>query len=155
MAVKKIYKQDGNQSMKMRTWAHVLSSLILAISLFPVFNWGAVIILVSGVLIDIDHYFWYIYKYKKFNLIDCYIYFLVDVPNKNFEDALGCLLIFHTAEFLMLMVVLSFYSTYSFIFTIGLLLHYALDVIYHITVPKRVIANHSLFWWILKNKQKA
>ena len=140
--------------MKMRTWVHVLSSLILAISLFPIFKWKVIIILISGVLIDIDHYFWYIYKHKRYSLLDCYRYYLIDVPSKNFEDVLGCLIIFHTVEFLLLMVTLSFYFTYAFIFTIGLLLHYILDVIFYFMVPKRVLANHSILWWIIKNKQK-
>ena len=136
----------------MKVSTHFFYSLILAAILYPIFNWKAVFILMGGILIDIDHYFWYIYKYKKFNFFDCYSYYLERMDKDKIMENLGVLLIFHTVEFLLLMIFFSFYNNLAFMFTIGVISHYLLDLIFLYTVPKRIIANHSIIWWTLKNK---
>jgi len=134
----------------MKPWVHLLLSLILAVILYPIFNFGVIFIFIGGVLIDVDHYLWYVYKYKKFNLFDSYKFYNI----KNTKEHLGILLIFHTIEFLAAMIFLSFYFKSILIFTIGLLPHYLLDLIYFYKVYKRLIVNHSILSWIIKNKIK-
>ena len=135
----------------MEIWKHMLLSSILALVFYPFFKWSVLLILISGVAIDIDHYLWRMYKNKEYNPLDCYRYYLYQSPKNNFKADNGNLHIFHTTEFLAISVFLSFYSTLALLFTIGLLGHYILDAIWHVSVPKRVILNHSLISWIIKN----
>ncbi|MBS3114827.1 hypothetical protein J4448_07040 [Candidatus Woesearchaeota archaeon] len=136
----------------MEIWKHALLSSILATLIYPFYGWGVLLILVGGVLIDIDHYLWYMLKYQKFNLSSCYKHFTIDADKNNYKDVTGTLMIFHTTEFFLLMIVASFYNRYVFLFTIGLLGHYLLDFIWHWQVTKRVITDLSVIHWLFKNQ---
>lgn len=136
----------------MRTRIHLLVSLILAAALYSIFNWQVIFIIIGGVLVDIDHYFWYIFKYKKFNMLDCYRWFTTDNVKNNYKDVTGELLIFHTIEFLLATVLLSFYIEFALLFLIGLLTHYFLDLIAYYFTANHFILNHSVISWIVKNK---
>ena len=138
----------------MRPSAHFLASLALAAVFYQFFGRNALAIFAGGVLIDIDHYIWYILKHKKINMARCYKFYAYEAAKKDFKDVTGSLMVFHTLEFTALCVLLSFYSTLALMFTAGLLLHYFLDLIFLYLVPKRFIANHSLVWWMIKNFQK-
>lgn len=138
----------------MKTSVHLIASLILAAALYPIFSWNVLLILVGGVLIDIDHYFWFVYKYKKFSLFECYRFFTIEAEKNKWKHIKGSLLVFHTMEFLVLIVVLSFFNHLALIFTIGLFGHYLLDLVWHALVPKRIITNHSIISWIIKNKMR-
>ena len=77
----------------------------------------------GGVFIDIDHYFWYVYKFRKFGIIKAYKFH----KNKPFlgKDVIH---IFHTVEFIVLCAILSFFSAIVLTFTIGLVTHIILDI---------------------------
>ncbi|MDP3765429.1 MAG: hypothetical protein Q8R04_02870 [Nanoarchaeota archaeon] len=136
----------------MKTSVHLLASLVFAALLYPIFNWKVIFILVGGVLIDVDHYLWYIYKYKKFNIIDSYKFYIKNIKMDDFTNVLGILLIFHTIEFLLVALFLSFYIDFILLFTMGLLIHHLLDLIWLYSVPKRFIVNHSIILWLIKNQ---
>ena len=136
----------------MKTPAHVAVSLILAAALYQIFQWKVLLILAGGVMIDIDHYLWYIYKYRKFSLFSCYEYLTVEAEKNNWKDVNGALFVFHTIEFILLVILLSFYNQLALIFAIGLFFHYLMDAIFLYTVPKRFIINHSIISWIINNK---
>ncbi len=138
----------------MKTSIHLTASLILAALLYPLLSWKALFILAGGVLIDVDHYFWYAYKYKNLNLIKSYEFFIKNLEVNDFTNVKGVVLIFHTIEFLLIMVLFSFYNKFALLFTIGLLSHYLLDFIWFYFILKRFILNHSIILWIIKNKQK-
>ena len=136
----------------MKTSVHLVASAILAAVLYPIFQWNVLLIFVGGVLIDIDHYFWYIFKYKKFSLFSCYKHLAVEVEKNKWKDVIGALFIFHTIEFLLMIVLMSFYNKHALIFLTGLSVHYLLDFIWHCYLPKRLITNPSIISWIFKNK---
>lgn len=136
----------------MKTSVHIAASAILAAMLYPIFQWKVLFIFVGGVLIDIDHYFWYVYKYKKLSLFDCYKHYMKHMGNANQEKDFGTLLIFHTIEFLLLMAAMSFSNGYFLVFTIGLFGHYLLDLVYLYSIPKKFIVNHSVIYWLYTNK---
>ena len=95
----------------MRTWVHVAASAIISALLHPFFGWiGAIMIMAGGVLIDIDHYFSYIMRYKKWNIQECYRFYSRQVDAVDFSENEGILLIFHTIEFLSLAIFLSFHT---------------------------------------------
>ena len=130
----------------------MLVSGILAAALYPFFSWNILIIFAGGVLIDIDHYLWYVYKFKKISLFECYDYFIDGMRKDRINKNLGILLIFHTIEFIAMMLALSFFNELALIFTIGLLSHYLLDGIFLYRTAKRLIANPSIIGWIVKSK---
>jgi len=136
----------------MKVWVHFVFSLAIGIILYPIFGWKALFVLAGGVLIDLDHYLWYAYRHKKANFFEAYKYYLKNLEKNDFTSDIGILLVFHTIEFLALMIVLSFYGEAFFLFTIGLLLHYLLDAVFLYFVAKRLIADYSLVHWVLKNK---
>jgi len=138
----------------MKTSVHLLISSVLAAIIYPSHGWKVLLILVGGVLIDIDHYIWYACKYRNFNIVKSYRFYLKNLETNNFSNVYGLLLVFHTAEFLLAMSLFSFYNEYALLFTIGLLTHYIADLIFTLSVAKRFVANHSIISWILKNKQK-
>jgi len=88
----------------MRTWVHLLVSLLLAAILYPTLGWKVLFILAGGVLIDIDHYLWYVHKHKKFGLIGCYNNFTIEAEKSDWKNVNGILLIFHTIEFLLIII---------------------------------------------------
>ena len=94
----------------MKTTVHLIASSILAAALYPIFQWKVVLIVVSGVMIDVDHYFWYVYKYKKSSLFDCYEFFTVEADKNKWKHVIGIPLVFRTIEFLVLIVLLSLFN---------------------------------------------
>lgn len=111
-------------------------------------------VLVGGVLIDGDHYLWYVYRYRKVNFFDAYRHYIKNLEKNDFTADIGILLVLHTIEFLIIMLVLSFYDAIFLLFTVGLIFHYILDAVFLYFVAKRVIADYSAVHWILKTKFK-
>ncbi|MBI2657432.1 hypothetical protein HYX08_01925 [Candidatus Woesearchaeota archaeon] len=138
----------------MKPLAHFIASLALAALLYPVLGWKAMLIFAGGVLIDIDHYLWYVYKYRKIGFFKAYRFFSKNTDARDFSNFEGILLLFHTVEFLLVSVVLSFYSRLALAFTAGLILHYGLDTIYLYRIAGRFIVNHSLIHWIYSSHIK-
>lgn len=136
----------------MKTSVHLVVSSILAAILYPLFNWKVLFILIGGVLIDVDHYLWYIYKYKKLSLFGCYKHYISQTEKNQFKENIGILLIFHTIEFLFIVTILSFYNEFALIFALGLLPHHILDLIFLYIHTKRFMADYSLIRWIYKNQ---
>lgn len=135
----------------MKTSVHLALSSVLAAALYPVFGWKVLFIFVGGVLIDVDHYFWYVYKHKNLSLIDCYRHYIFQMEKNNQKENLGILLIFHTIEFLLATWALSFYFKPVSIFAIGLLSHYILDLLFLYFAVKHFVAEHSVIRWIYRN----
>ena len=136
----------------MKTWVHIIFSMVVAAILYQIFGWKAGFILVSGVLIDADHYLWFVVKRKNFNLFECYRFIAIESDKIKYKNFAGEVMVFHTIEFLLLMVLLSFFNEIALIFTIGLAGHYLLDIIWYIFGMKGFILNHSLLWWLYRNK---
>ncbi len=136
----------------MNTATHAIFTLVLAALLFPFFGWKALVVFASGVLIDVDHLLWYAYKTRSLSPFKCYKYY-TDHKNK-WKEHIGFLHIFHTIEFFVIIIAAAFYNEYALIFLIGLAGHYLLDLIWHLTVPKRVLLDHSIIHWIYLNMIK-
>ena len=138
----------------MKTWVHALVSSILAVIFYPIYSWKVLFILAGGILIDIDHYFWYVYKFKDLSLFRCYKYYIRGMNKEKIMEYVGILLVFHTMEFLLVMLLLSFYNEFALIFTIGLLSHYLLDLIWQYNVAKCHIPSTSIIARFIKNKSQ-
>jgi predicted nucleic acid-binding Zn ribbon protein len=113
----------------MREVTHITLSFILALILFPFVGWqAALIVLVSGVLVDLDHILWYFVLFNEFNLKKCRDYCNDITEQKNKKALRNFLVIFHTLEFVALLVVLSLFFRWAFYILIGVALHLILDI---------------------------
>ena len=79
---------------------HFIVSLAISLFLFPFFGCGSFLVMVGGFLIDIDHYIWYILRYRDFNIKNAY------KRNKNHDTKV--LNIFHQVDVIALFIILSF-----------------------------------------------
>ena len=134
----------------METPVHVAVSAILAAIFYPIYGINSLFIFAGGVLIDIDHYLWYIAKFKKYGLRECYEYCAKGTIKDNWKYVTGSLFVFHNIEFLILSIVMSFYFPWAFMFTIGILSHYLLDLIWHLYGIKKPTHALSFIIWLMR-----
>lgn len=138
---------------------HFISSTILTLLLYPLIGFYSLWAFVGGYLIDFDHYLWSMYRNKSFSLIKAYKYHFGRHKQKNYEKDL--LHVFHTWEFIVLMIVLSiisytlklefFYYMFS-ITLLGMTLHLALDFGSLITMKHLDARAISLMGWIKRKR---
>jgi hypothetical protein len=104
---------------------HLLFGLLFAYVVYwftSITIFQAIIIFLASFLIDVDHYLWYIYKKKNWNLKKA-IYFLK--TNKKLKT----LMIFHTIEFHIIIGLLSFFWRGFFYIFIGMFFHSLVDLV--------------------------
>ena len=104
---------------------------LLVLFLFPSLGtFGFLIVFLSSFLIDTDHYLAYVYLKRDFSLSRSVEFYLAmghehkTLRTKKTEP----LMIFHTAEFWLLLVILSFFNLFFFYILIGVLIHVLLDL---------------------------
>lgn len=127
---------------------HAIFGAIASIIIFLLFPQigllGFLIIFLSSIVLDVDHYFYYIFHKKDLSLKRAYHWFMID--RKNFFDSLSLkdrekfkheLMIFHGIEFWILLVLLLFVHRIFFFIIIGVLIHMILDFIhlYQVKIP--------------------
>ncbi|MDD5418121.1 MAG: hypothetical protein PHW96_04535 [Candidatus Nanoarchaeia archaeon] len=110
---------------------HAVIAVIAILLLYPILGIHSLWIFVTGVLIDIDHYAWYVDKFRKYNLVkhnvfEAYKFF----KKKKYKKHHPLLLVFHTYEFGFFLVVLTIIYPFYLPFLIGYLLHMSADMIY-------------------------
>ena len=108
---------------------HIILSLILAALLKYLSSLTSIqilVILLSAVLIDVDHWFVYISKKKDLSITRSYNWFVAISKLKNPPRFL-C--IFHTIEFFILIAILSLNYIFFQLVLIGMAFHVALDII--------------------------
>lgn len=122
---------------------HLLLAIPLCFILFPFYGWKVWIVLVSSVLIDIDHPPVYFLIFKRFNIKRVYRFFIDNA--EGICDKLCA--VFHTVEFLMLILILSFYFNPLFLVFIGLAYHVLIDFIGTFIKYKKIKV-FSFFIWL-------
>jgi len=118
--------------------------------LYPFLGGNVLIVFLSGVLVDADHYLLYVFRKKDLSVKKCYDYHkdIEGLGKDNLE-------IFHTFEFWVLLLVLSFYYYLFWFVLLGVMFHMVLDWIdlykryYRI---KKVRAWSLVRWMIRKFK---
>jgi hypothetical protein len=108
---------------------HAIATLILAVILFPIYEFKVLLLFAFGVFIDFDHYLDYVFNTKNFNPIKAY-----KVHMNEFENNLEVpkkLHLFHVVEFwiLILALTLIFKNDYFYMISLGLILHLSMDFI--------------------------
>ena len=137
----------------MYTRQHIIASFLLAGILFPFIGLqNSLLIFFSGFLFDVDHYLYYIFKFRRYSIFDCYRESikiskgLLPRPKKPFIH------LFHTIEFYLLLGIFSIYFPFLGFVLIGLVLHIILDVIDGVRKKTLFFRVFSLLHFFLKKK---
>src|SRR6056297_1583748 len=132
----------------MRPKYHVLIGFIISLFLyliFPIGVLGASLIFLSSVLIDFDHYLYYIFKTKNFNLKKSHSWYLEKekelkkYPKKERNKIYYASYIFHGLEWILVFILLGYFLRDIFYFiAAGMFLHLFTDLIENIFNKKRI-----------------
>ncbi|MFH1450520.1 MAG: hypothetical protein ABIF92_00885 [archaeon] len=123
---------------------HLLLTFAVCLILYPftkILNLAA--LLAFGVLIDADHYFYYLLHFKKGNPLKALNYFT------DIKDANHILLVFHCIEWAIPLLVLALYFDIAWYALLGFIIHMVLDYI-----DSKLHAdgrNLSFISWLVKN----
>ena len=140
----------------MKISVHFITSAILTAILWPFIGLYSLWIMVGGFLIDFDHYLYAGFKWKMWDLKESYKFQVNWSKNPRKKNG-EILHIFHTIEFWIFMITMSFISYrydqiflfYMFAITFsGMILHLILDgshALYRNRLGERAL---SLLWWL-------
>ncbi len=130
----------------------IVSSIIIYF-LFPQITLlHLLVIFASSVLIDGDHYFYYILKKRNLNLIQCFRWYrdnlkkTLSLPMNERKKIYSGFYIFHGIEWIIIIFVLGFYINPIFYFvSFGFLIHFLVDTPSEFYF-KRTFDKISLVW---------
>lgn len=113
----------------MKLKSHILQGAVLS----PIVYYftdikSAVIFLLSFIFIDIDHYFLYIYRFRKFIAKGMFKYF--DELSENRRENMCEVCIFHTVEVFLLLFISGYWHREFWIVLVGFLTHQVFDMCY-------------------------
>ena len=140
---------------------HIFFGFVFAAALFLLFPkinyFGFSIIILSSVLIDFDHYLFYIYKKKDFNLKKAYHLFIQEdkycrsLPWEERNKLPRKIFIFHGIEVLIILIFLSFAFNYFIFIFVGFGFHLLLDLVDQTTYWEKTL-KVSIIYDIIKYK---
>jgi hypothetical protein len=115
---------------------HIIISFLIGIMLYPFFGVYSIIFFFAGFLIDFDHYAEYVFREKDLNIFKAYKYFRKHGfsigDDKNIKEISKKyrlhLNIFHTFEFLILLLIFSFFNKVILFIFLGFLIHVLTDL---------------------------
>lgn len=126
----------------MKPLLHFVFGVLFALSIFLIFPrigfLGFFMIIISSVLIDFDHYVYYVLRKKDFSLKNAYNWFVqnekkyLSLPPQIRKKVYPSLCLIHTFEFLILFSFLIFYSHFFLFIITGFVFHLFLDFVYAI-----------------------
>ncbi len=134
----------------MRFKHHFLLGAIFAILLYFFFSpiislFGILVIFLSSVLIDVDHYLYYLYQKGDFSLIKAYKWYMSNIwkfhslTKEQQKKVYIGFYIFHGVEVLIILFLLGVYVSqfFSLIF-IGFFFHLSSDLVSEIIAKQRI-----------------
>ncbi len=127
--------------------------IFLLYLLFPKISLiGFLIIFLSSVFIDVDHYIYYILKERDLNLVKCYNWYMLhlkktlSLPMKKRKKIYSGFYLLHGIEWIIILFLLGTYVHPFFAFvSAGFLFHWVIDTLHEIYV-KRTLDKSSLIW---------
>jgi len=127
---------------------HAFFGLVFSLALLLLFPQigiiGAALIFASSVLIDVDHYIWYIFRKKDYSLKHAYDWHVrmekkyFSLPKKKRNRVRGSFCFLHGVEIIILLFLLSIWSKIFFYIAIGFSFHILLDIISGISYHERI-----------------
>lgn len=139
----------------MKVSRHITYSLLIGVIIFYLFSLkDALLFLIGGVFIDIDHYLEFVIKFKKFNPLEAHQQSLdgFKLIIKNPKKYYG-LQYFHNLEFLVFIGILSFLFNIHFLI-LGVLGHLLLDLIDAIKYKITCVREFSIIRYFLRKDRK-
>ena len=127
---------------------HFIVSLILAAVLFPFVGVKSLMVFVGGVLIDFDHLIYYWIRFKDLKLKNAYNYCKNITHTEEFRKKKKVFMIFHSVEFIAIVIILSFYYPILWILLIGMIVHIIMDIIYELSTFKKRVKSLSLISYL-------
>jgi len=142
---------------------HIILGFIFSAIIFFIFPSikpiGFLIIFLSSVLIDVDHYLYYVYKKKDWSLSKAYEWFVRvgekerKLSRKERNKHKNCFMFLHGIEILTLLYILgAFFHTYFFYVLIGFAFHLFLDTFYEKFFNDK-LEKVSVIWDYIKFKK--
>lgn len=135
---------------------------VLLFLIFPAINLlGLLLIFLSTLLIDVDHYIYFVFKKKSFNLKKAYTWFkeiktswLTKQDKKEIYSYKWPVMFLHNLEFILLLIILCSFNYYFKFILIGVLLHLFLDYLELIYFKFPLTLKLSLIYLLIRNKNK-
>jgi hypothetical protein len=142
---------------------HIIINLIVGvILLFVIEPIYVLIVFLSSILIDFDHYIYYVFEKKRFSLKSAYKWYLIErekfhkLSPKEKKKHKYFIFIFHGIECLAVLFLLSYYYSIIFFVFIGFLIHLIEDLIISIKfkyLERKLFLSYAIYLHI-KNKVK-
>ena len=107
---------------------HVIQASVASVILAPLLGAKTLIIFLSAILIDIDHYFDFVIVTKRFGIRDMFKY---HHPEWQKGRSRYMISLFHTVEVFILLFILGYWSHYFWLVLFGFCLHFIFDL-YHL-----------------------
>ena len=142
---------------------HIILGALISILVYFIFTVTLIqtlIIFLSSFLIDVDHYLIFIFNQNSLSLKKAHKSFLnrrrkwIKLSNQEKEKYKRHILIFHGIEFIIILLILSFYIPIFKFILIGILIHLTLDYIDIFYFKDKLYSKVSQFYVILTNKRK-
>jgi len=144
---------------------HIFLGTIFAVALFLIFPKigliGFLLIIASTVLMDVDHYVYYVFKKRNLSLSRAYNWFLkrhkrlLSLSRKKRNEIYTEIHFLHGIEPLLILFVLGVcFSKYFFYILVGFAFHLFLDIIYQRKIHDRLDRISLIYDFIKLRKYK-
>ena len=142
---------------------HFLFGFVFALILYLVFHpnfFSLAIIFLSSILIDVDHYLYYIFNKKSLSLRKTYKFFTeseikwFDMPIKEREKYKRITFYFHGIEFFLPLFLLALLSNLFFWIFLGCFFHLFIDLIEFSFYNEPFYSKTSQIYVYITNKKK-
>jgi len=140
---------------------HIIINLILClILLIFIHPFYVLIIFLSSILIDIDHYLYYLFTKKRFSLKSAYNWYVIerqkfhDLSLKEKKKHRYFVFVFHGLESLTILLLLSLYVPILFFILLGFVIHLMEDSIIAVKfkyLKRKLFLTYAIYLHI-KNK---
>ncbi|MBR9701499.1 hypothetical protein GOV13_01115 [Candidatus Pacearchaeota archaeon] len=144
--------------------SHIILGAIFSTILIYFFNFSliaGIIIFLSSVFIDVDHYLYYVYKKKDWSLWKAYKWWmqgnkkLIELDRKQRNEFAHGFAFLHGFEMLAILAVLGkMISIYFYYILIGISFHLFLDLIHQRTIHDRLDKYSIIYDWIKYKKMR-
>ena len=108
---------------------HMALTAVAAVALAPLFEGESIALFAAGsIFIDVDHYFLYIQRTRRFDIRGMFRYYAGLQPIQETIPYVG-LCIFHTFDFFLLVALLSYFKPFFIPLLAGFIFHFIIDLL--------------------------
>jgi len=109
----------------MKPSRHLTGSAVLSLALSPWLAWKSLLVLAGGALLDLDRYLWHALRYRTLDVRPAIGRF------QGRDRIRGEPRLFHSIEFVALLVAAGFIHRWVWVFAMGVVFHMLLDLFVH------------------------